>query len=135
MLAISVDYRRYLITINKNTPSAFESNNIIYEPRLSPLLGQARALQEVLAKIGSKNSLHLYISPGPWTSEERPASNKMMLESSLDYNSLNFWWVRLANMASNQTVKFFWIMFGVITIISNIFIFRKIWLHIRLTDG
>jgi hypothetical protein len=58
-----------------------------------------------------------------------------MLDSSLDYNSLNFWWVRLANIASNQTVKFFWIMIGVISIISNIFIFRRIWLHIRLADG
>lgn len=135
MLAISVDYRRYLITIYENTPSAFESNDILYEPRLSPLLGQTRAFQEVLAKIESKNPLYLYISPGPWTSEERPASNKMMLDSSLDYNSLNFWWVRLANIASNQTVKFFWIMIGVIAIISNIFIFRRIWLHIRLADG
>ncbi len=135
ILAISVDYRRYLITIYENTPSAFESNDIIYEPSLSPLLGQARAFQEVFAKIGSRNPLHLYISPGPWTSEERPASNKMMLESSLDYNSLNFWWVRLANIASNQTVKSIWIMIGIIAIISNIFILWKIWLHIRLADG
>ena len=135
MLAISVDYRRYLITIYENTPSAFESNDIIYKPSLSPLLGQARALQEVLAKIKSKIPLHLYISPGPWTSEGRPASNKMMLESSLDYNSLNFWWVRLANITSNQTAKSFWIMIGIIAITSNIFIFWKIWLHIRLADG
>jgi hypothetical protein len=135
LLAVSVDYRRYLLTVYDRNPSAFILETIIYEPKLSPILGQVGAFREVFANLEDPRPLQLYIAPGPWTSEKRPASIKMMLEASVDLNSFNFWWARFSHITGDPELKKSWITFGVLAVIMNIFLVWKIWFHIRLAGG
>lgn len=92
VVASATDYRRYLVETLKNEPGVFSTDELIWNPTRSPLLGQIGSLHHVLSN--HKTDLDHYTPPGPWRSEARPATLEMMLASSIDFNSLNVWWIR-----------------------------------------
>jgi hypothetical protein len=98
-----VDYRRYLIKMYISSPEAFEGEQMYFNPRYSPIVGQLGSVADVLAREPSE--LHPYIAPGPWQSEARPASQQMMLASSVDLNAPNFWWARMRHLPIEPHIK------------------------------
>lgn len=105
VMAISVDYRRGLITKYVERPDAFSSGAIFFRPLDSPLLSQARAVAEVIRERRYSASLSLHLWDGPWKNHDRPATQEMMLEESVDLNALNFWWARMPYVSSSPGVS------------------------------
>jgi hypothetical protein len=68
---------------------------VLFDPRYSPLFGQITALRAVLSQmlLRRRSGLDLFIPEGPWRNEARTASNKRMLSQSIDLNTLHLWWI------------------------------------------
>jgi hypothetical protein len=94
--AVTVDYRRNLTETYVVEPRAFSEDRILFAPSLCPVVGQVRACWAVLSQVPKWRELHDYLPQSGWKDERRPASPAMMLDDSLDYNSVNFWWFRQA---------------------------------------
>jgi hypothetical protein len=43
----------------------------------------------------------------PWKKEIRTASNEDVLNSSIEKNSINFWWVRVFHWTTSKVIRFF----------------------------
>lgn len=120
--AVSVFYKRHLIKELDAYGDIFWKDEYFFMPKHSPIKGQFIALSEIIEK-GTDHDYQMYLPQGPWKNEARPASQEMMLDSSIDLNSINFWWFRtLYFKGVNSTTKIIIILFIGITILWSIFI-------------
>lgn len=103
LFALSIDYRRSLIQLHTTEPEAFENGDVLFSPLYSPLLLQPLAVLAVLHSPGA--NLQPFVADGPWLNHARPASQNIMLEQSVDLNSVNVWWVRMRHLPVSDSIK------------------------------
>ena len=125
-VAVTADYRRHLLVEYSKDLPAFEQR-LLHDPVASPVLGQFQSAAHVLATTVRTRELHPYISPGPWTDVARPASIEMMLDSSVDLNVVNFWWVRLPFFVTWGLLAHLSLLFGGLVVLASTLLLRSIW--------
>lgn len=103
LAGLAVDYRRPLLERYREDPSAFSDGRIFFDPALSPLLAQVKAVVELWRQ--SPRDLHAYTADGPWRDVARPASAGLMLQRSIDFNSWDFWWARMVHLPLNGRAR------------------------------
>jgi hypothetical protein len=126
-VAVTADYRRHLLLEYSRDIPAFE-HRLLHDPVGSPVLGQFRSAAHVLSTTLRTRELHPYISPGPWTDVARPASIEMMLDSSIDLNVVNVWWVRLPFFVTWGLPSFLSLLFGGLVLLASTLLLRSIWI-------
>jgi len=127
LVAVTADYRRHLLLEYSKDLPTFE-NRLLHDPRASPVLGQFRSAGHVLLTTLSGRDFQPYISAGPWTDVARPASITMMLDSSVDLNVVNLWWVRLPFFASRGILTPFCLLFAGLALLAILVLLRSIWI-------
>jgi hypothetical protein len=50
-------------------------------------------------------NLQPFVADGPWLNHARPAPQNIMLEQSVDLNSVNVWWVRMRHLPVSDSIK------------------------------
>jgi len=128
LAAVGADYRRHLIGEYMTQPERFEAR-LLHNPRHSPLVGQLGSFAHAVEQSVQHPALNLYVDPGPWLSEARPASNQMMLDDSVDLNALNLWWVRLSFMPVSRPVSVAAALLGMSCLVGSVVVTRRLWIH------
>jgi len=126
-VAVTADYRRHLLQEYSQNAQDFEYR-LLHDPRASPVLGQYRSASHVVRATISTRPLHSYISPGPWQDVARPASIQMMLDSSVDLNAVNFWWLRVPFSVGRGLSAILCLVFGGVALFTSAVLLRSIWL-------
>lgn len=81
-----------------------------------PHLAQAKQLSIILPK--NHGELKNYQPNTPWIKEVRTASNKDVLGSSIEKNSINFWWVRIFHWNTAWVTRFIAILVLIIGLLA-----------------
>jgi hypothetical protein len=89
-----------------------------------PHLVQAKQLAIVLPKNFSK--LNNYQPYSPWKKEIRTASNTEVLNSSIEKNAINFWWVRIFHWNLSLVSLFFSMVILILGLIGANILFRYV---------
>lgn len=89
---ISVNYKRNVLEefVSNNS---FSETKYLYSLNNEPHVVQGKQFATVLNK--NFKPLNNYQPNSPWKKEIRTASNLEVLNSSIEKNSINFWWVRV----------------------------------------
>jgi hypothetical protein len=103
ILLISVNYKRDVLNdyVAYNGLSDVE---YLYSANKEPHLVQAKQLAIITAKNFGK--LDNYMPYSPWKKEIRTASNEDVLNSSIEKNSINFWWARVFHWTTSKVIRF-----------------------------
>ena len=103
IVLISVNYKRDVLNdyVAYNGLSDME---YLYTANKEPHLLQIKQLAIILPKNFSK--LNNYTPYSPWKKEIRTASNEDVLNSSIEKNSINFWWVRVFHLTTSKVIRF-----------------------------
>jgi hypothetical protein len=78
--------------------------NIFIVLNKEPHLAQIKQLAIILPK--NLGKLNNYMPYSPWKKEIRTASNVDVLNSSIEKNSINFWWVRVFHWTTSKITRF-----------------------------
>jgi len=89
---ISVNYKRDVL-MDYITYNGLSDMEYLYKIKKEPHLIQAKQLAIILPK--NLGELKNYQPNSPWKKEIRTASNAEVICSSIEKNSINFWWVRI----------------------------------------
>jgi|JI6StandDraft_1071083.scaffolds.fasta_scaffold00806_6 hypothetical protein len=120
---ISVNYKRDLLNdfiANKGLSDL----EYIYNLKKEPHLTQIKQLAIILPKNSTK--LNNYMPYSPWKKEIRTASNVDILNSSIEKNSINFWWVRVFHWATSKEIRFSSIIVLVFGLIGAFLLFQYV---------
>lgn len=98
ILSTSSFYKRQLVKDYIANGDIYWTDQYFYTFKFFPLKGQLNSIQNVITK--RKDELFLYFPSSSWKNESRPASQKMMLKNSVDFNSMNYWWARIQYLNS-----------------------------------
>jgi hypothetical protein len=103
ILLISVNYKRDVLNdyVAYNGLSDME---YLYTANKEPHLVQAKQLAIITPKNFGK--LNNYMPYSPWKKEIRTAANVDDLNSSIEQNSINFWWVRVFHWTTSKVIRF-----------------------------
>jgi hypothetical protein len=119
VLFISVNYKRDVleqhIRLNGVTQERY-----IHSLANIPYIAQGRQLAKILPKTIS-GKLRNYQPNSPWKKEVRTGSNQEVLDSSIEKNALNFWWVRVFLWESSILQKSLTLLTLLIAIIGVFF--------------
>jgi hypothetical protein len=101
---ITVNYKRDVLDdfITHNGLSDLE---YLYNLNNEPHFVQAKQLAIILPK--NLDTLNNYQPYSPWKKEVRTASNTEMINSSIEKNSINFWWVRVFHWNLSLIIRVF----------------------------
>jgi len=111
--ATITNYKRHLLLTLLDDPAAFQDNRIFFDFNLSPIKAIISNIHYLFQRVLHSDPLYTYLSPGPWRNEGRPASIHMMLESSIDLNSFDIWWIRILYFPLSDTTKIIGFVIGV----------------------
>jgi hypothetical protein len=120
---ISVNYKRDLLNdfIANNGISDME---YLYSVNKEPHLAQTKQLAIILPKNFGK--LNNYMPNSPWKKEIRTASNVYVLNSSIEKNSLNFWWVRVFHLTPSLIRRVFSVIAVIFGLIGAFILFQYV---------
>lgn len=120
---ISVNYKRDVLNdfIAYNGLSDME---YIYTLKKEPHLTQIKQLAIILPKNSGK--LNNYMPYSPWKKETRTASNIDVLNSSIEKNSINFWWVRVFHWTTSKVIRFSSLIVLVFGLIGAFILFQYV---------
>jgi hypothetical protein len=120
---IAVNYKRDVLNdfIAHNGLSDIE---YIYNLKKEPHLIQIKQLAIILPKNSGK--LNNYMPYSPWKNEIRTASNVDVLNSSIEKNSINFWWVRIFHWTTSKVIRFSSIIVLVCALIGAFKLFQYV---------
>lgn len=120
---ISVNYKRDVLNdfIAHNGLSDME---YIYTLKKEPHLTQIKQLAIILPKNSGK--LNKYMPYSPWKKETRTASNVDVLNSSIEKNSINFWWVRVFHWTTSKVIRFSSLIVLVFGLIGAFILFQYV---------
>ena len=93
-MAILVNYKRHLLELLIEMPTAFRSGAVFSEVRLSPVVALPRQLVHQFHVLNDSAPLYLFHGAGRWRNESRPVGISTMLEESIDLNAIDLWWIR-----------------------------------------
>ena len=99
---ISVNYKRNVLSEYIEF-KGISDLDYIFSLDNEPHLVQAKQLSIILPKNLSK--LNDFMPNSPWKKEIRTASNEEVLNSSIEKNSVNFWWVRIFHSNSSIVIR------------------------------
>jgi hypothetical protein len=105
LVGVTTFHKRALVQTYLAEGDIFWSDRYFFNPCYSPLWGQCVGLVEVTHSMLARTPKELFLPPGPWRNESRPASPQAMLDYSLDFNVYNFWWVRLLYLPVSLPIK------------------------------
>jgi hypothetical protein len=120
---ISVNYKRDVLNdyVAYNGLSDME---YLYTAYKEPHIAQIKQLSIILPKNSGK--LNNYTPYSPWKKEIRTASNEDVLNSSIEKNSINFWWVRVFHWTNSKFIRFFSIIVLVFGLIGAFILFNYV---------
>jgi len=123
IVLISVNYKRDVLNdyVAYNGLSDME---YIYTANKEPHLAQLKQLAIILPKNSGK--LNNYMPYSPWKKEIRTASNEDVLISSVEKNSVNFWWVRVFHWTTSKVIRFSSIIVLVFGLIGAFILFQYV---------
>ncbi len=96
----------------------------IYTLNKEPHIAQIKQLAIILPKNSDK--LNNYMPYSPWKKEIRTASNVDVLNSSIEKNSINFWWVRVFHWTTSKGIRFSSIIVLVFGLIGAFILFQYV---------
>lgn len=123
IVLISVNYKRDVLNdyVAYNGLSDME---YLYTANKEPHLLQIKQLAIILPKNSGK--LNNYTPYSPWKKEIRTASNEDVLNSSIEKNSINFWWVRVFHWTTSKVIRFSSIIVLVFGLIGAFILFQYV---------
>jgi len=123
IVLISVNYKRDVLSdyVDYNGLSDME---YLYTANKEPHLVQLKQLAIILPK--NLGKLNNYIPYSPWKKEIRTASNVDDLNSSIEINSINFWWVRVFHWTTSKAICFSSIIVLVFGLIGVFILFQYV---------
>lgn len=123
ILLISVNYKRDVLNdyVAYNGLSDME---YLYTANKEPHLVQAKQLAIITPKNFGK--LNNYMPYSPWKKEIRTAANVDDLNSSIEQNSINFWWVRVFHWTTSKVIRFSSIIVLVFGLIGALILFQYV---------
>jgi hypothetical protein len=96
----------------------------LYTANKEPHLVQAKQLAIITPKKFGK--LNNYMPYSPWKKEIRTAANVDDLNSSIEQNSINFWWVRVFHWTTSKVIRFSSIIVLVFGLIGTLILFQYV---------
>ena len=102
IVLISVNYKRDVLN-DYVTYNGLSDMDYLYTANKEPHLVQIKQLAIILSKNSGK--LNNYMPYSPWKKEIRTASNEDVLNSSIEKNSINFWWVRVFHWTTSKAIR------------------------------
>jgi len=123
IVLISVNYKRDVLNdyVAYNGLSDME---YLYTAHKEPHLVQIKQLAVILPKNSCK--LNNYMPYSPWKKEIRTASNKDDLNSSIEENSINFWWIRVYHWTTSKVIRLNSIIVLVLGLIGAYILFQYV---------
>jgi hypothetical protein len=123
MVLLSVNYKRDVLEdfVKHNGISDIE---YIFSLKKEPHMVQAKQLEIILPK--NFSSLKNYQPNSAWKKEIRTASNAEVLNSSIEKNSINFWWVRVFHWKLSIWIRLLSIFILISGIIGAIILIRYV---------
>tara|TARA_B110000879_G_C11155562_1_gene506700 strand:- start:976 stop:2457 length:1482 start_codon:yes stop_codon:yes gene_type:complete len=120
---ITVNYKRDVLNdyITYNSLSDME---YLYSLKKEPHLVQAKQLAIILPK--NLGELYNYQPNSPWKKEIRTASNAKVISSSIEKNSINFWWVRIFHWKFSLVSKVFSVLVLIFGLIGAFMLFKYV---------
>jgi hypothetical protein len=120
---LAVNYKRDVLNdyITYNSLSDME---YLYSLKKEPHLVQAKQLAIILPK--NLGELYNYQSNSPWKKEIRTASNAKVISSSIEKNSINFWWVRIFHWKFSLVSKVFSVLVLIFGLIGAFMLFKYV---------
>ena len=123
IVIISVNYKRDLLN-DYLVYNGLSDMEYLYNVNKEPHLVQLKQLAIILPKNSGK--LKNYMPHSPWKKEIRTASNKDVLISSIEKNSINFWWVRVFHWTTLKVFRFTTIIVLVLGLIGAFILFQYV---------
>jgi len=120
---ISVNYKRDVLS-DYIAYNGLSDMSYLWSIDKEPHLVQARQLAIILPKNFGK--LNNYQPNSPWKKEIRTASNTEFLNSSIEMNAFNFWWVRIFHWKTSLTSRFFSIILLIFGLIGAYILFQYV---------
>jgi len=120
---ISVNYKRDVLKdyITNNGLSDIE---YIYSLKKEPHLVQVKQLAIILPK--NLKKLINYQPNSPWKKETRRASSTVVINSSIEKNSINFWWVRIFHWKFSSIGRFVSVVILILGFLGAIMLFKYV---------
>ena len=131
IFATLTNYKRHLLKTYIENPAAFTNGDIFFNLHLSPLMALPNSFMHLIMRIFDSDTLYTYFITGPWLNESRNASIPQMLESSIDLNSFDIWWVRLQHFPFSDNIKFFSLVVGVLSLSVIVLILVNLFMRTR----
>ena len=120
---ISVNYKRDVLN-DYITYSGLSDMEYLYSIKKEPHLVQAKQLAIILPK--NLGELNNYQPNSPWKKEIRTASNTEVINSSIEKNSINFWWVRIFHWKFSLISRIFSVIVLFFTFIGCFMLFKYV---------
>lgn len=124
IVLISVNYKRDVLN-DYVANNELSDMDYIYSTNKEPHLAQLKQLAIILPKNSGK--LDNFMPFSPWKKEIRTGSIVEDLNSSIEQNSINFWWVRVFHWTNSKVIRFYSIIVLVLGFIGafRIFLYVK----------
>jgi hypothetical protein len=123
IVLISVNYKRDVLN-DYLTHNGISDMSYLYAANKEPHISQIKQLAIILPKNFGK--LNNYTPYSPWKKEVRTASNEDVLNSSIEKNSINFWWVRVFHQNTSKVIRFSSMIVLVFGLIGAIILFQYV---------
>lgn len=120
---ISVNYKRDVLSdyIAHNGLSDME---YLYSIEKEPHLVQAKQLANILPK--NFSVLNNYQPNSPWKKEIRTASNTEVINSSIEKNAINFWWIRIFHLEISLFSRILSVLILIVGLIGAYILFQYV---------
>jgi hypothetical protein len=120
---ISVNYKRDVLS-DYITHNGLSDMAYLYSIEKEPHFVQAKQLAIILPKnFGKLNNYQPY---SPWKKEIRTASNTEVINSSIEKNAINFWWIRIFHLKISLLSRIFSILMLVVGVIGAYILFQYV---------
>lgn len=124
IVLISVNYKRDVLN-DYVTYNGLSDMEYIFNTNKEPHLAQLKQLAIILPKNYGK--LDNYMPNSPWKKEIRTGSNVEDLESSIEQNSINFWWVRVFHWTNSKVIR----LYSIIVLVFGLIGAFRFFLHVK----
>lgn len=124
IVLISVNYKRDVLE-EFVTHNGLSDIQYIYSRKKIPYYSQTKQLLEISPKNFS-TELKSYQPNSPWKKEIRTASSIEVLDSSIEKNSINFWWVRVFHWRLSLVSKIISVVMLILALMGSLLLFRHV---------
>jgi hypothetical protein len=101
VVCMSVYYNRHTLRTLNEKGDVFWNSEYYLDWNNTPIYSQSKELLTVSKKIMNSEHTENLRPNGAWKNEKRMGDNSEVLNNDIDFNSINFWWVKHFKDASN----------------------------------